>query len=74
MDLVVDRIVNDIAVCQNLDNKLMFEIDTNEFDFDVHDGDVISLVDGKYVLNNKLKEERKKIILDKFERAKKGDL
>ena len=70
MNLVVDRIVNGIAICQNLDNKLMFEIDVKEFDFKVNDGDVISLIDGKYELNNELKEERKKIIKDKFERLK----
>lgn len=70
MNLVVDRIVNGIAVCQNLDNKLMFEIDISEFDFKVSDGDIITLKDGKYVLNKELKEKRKKEILDKFERAK----
>lgn len=70
MNLVVDRIVNGIAICQNLDNKLMFEIEISEFDFEVKDGDVISLVDGKYELNNELKEERIKTIQDKFNQVK----
>ena len=70
MNLVVDRVVNGIAVCQNLDNRLMFEIDTSEFDFKVHDGDIITLKNGKYILNKELKDKRKKEILDKFERAK----
>ena len=71
MNFVVDRIVNGILICQNLDNKIMFEIERDELDFDVKDGDVISLVDGKYVLNTKLKEERIKIIKDKFDKVKK---
>lgn len=70
MDLVVDRIINDIVICQNLKNKLMFEIDKNELDFDVKDGDVITLIDGKYILNEKLKEERIKVIEDKFNQVK----
>ena len=70
MDLVVDRIVNGIVICQNLKNRLMFEIDINEFDFKVHDGDVITLKNGKYILNKKLKKERERIIKDKFERVK----
>lgn len=70
MNLVVDRVVNGIAICQNLDNKIMFEIDLDDLDFEVHDGDVISLVDGRYELNNKLKDERKKIIMEKLKQAK----
>ena len=70
MNLVVDRIVNGIAICQNLDNRLMFEIEVEELDFDVHEQDVITLVDGKYILNNDLKEERIKTIKDKFEQLK----
>jgi hypothetical protein len=70
MNLVIDRINNDIAVCQDIDTRMMFEIDVKSLGFEVHDGDIISLVDGKYVLNNDLKEERIKIIEEKLNRAK----
>lgn len=70
MNYVVDRVVNGIAICQNIKNRLMFEIDINELDFKVHDGDVISFKNGKYYLNKKLKKEREKTILDKFNKVK----
>ena len=70
MNLVVDRIVNGIAICQNLDNNIMFEVDIDDLDFEVHDGDIITLVDGRYELNNELKEDRKKIIMEKLKQAK----
>ena len=70
MNLVVDRIVNDIVICENLDNKIMFEIDVEDLDFEVHDGDIITLVDGKYELNNDLQNERKRIIMEKLKQAK----
>ena len=71
MNYSVDRVVNGIAVCQNLDNSLIFEIDIEDIGFDVKDGDIISYVDGKYILNNELKEDRLKTIKDKFEQVKK---
>ena len=70
MNLVVDRIINGIAICENLKNKKMVEIDIKKLSFKVHDGDVITFKNGKYILNKKLKEDRKKIILDKFNKVK----
>ena len=70
MNLVIDRIVNDILVCQDLDTKMMFEIESKMLDFKVEDGDVISLVNGKYVLNNNLKKQRIDIIKEKLNEAK----
>lgn len=70
MNLVVDRIVNDIIICQNIDNKMMFEIDVNTLDFTVHDGDVITLKDGKYFLNKELKAIREQNIKNKFNSLK----
>ena len=70
MNLAVDRIVNDIAVCQDLESKMMFEIDIKTLDFEVTDGDVISLQNGKYILNDNLKENRLKTIQEKLNHAK----
>lgn len=70
MNLVVDRIVNEIIVCQDLETKMMFELESKSLDFKVNDGDVITLVNGKYVLNNDLKKERVNIIKEKINKAK----
>ena len=72
MNLVIDRIVNDIIVCQDLDTSMMFELDSKTLDFKVKDGDIISLVNGKYVLNNDLKRQRINIIQEKLNQAKKN--
>lgn len=70
MNLVVDRINEDIVICQDLATKMMFEIDKKTLNFSVQDGDVISLDNGKYILNKKLKEDRLKIISNKLKQAK----
>ena len=70
MNLVVDRIVNNIAVCQDLDTKIKYEVDTKTLTFNISDGDIITLKDGEYYLNKSLKEERIKIIQEKLNRAK----
>ena len=70
MNLVVDRIVDEVVVCQSLETKMKFEIDIKSFDFELHDGDVISFIDGKYVLNPELKKQRIEIIKDKINKAK----
>ena len=70
MNLVIDRIVNDVIVCQDLETKMMFELESKALGFKVKDGDVITLVNGKYVLNNDLKQQRIDIIKEKLNQAK----
>jgi hypothetical protein len=70
MKLAVDRIVGDVAVCQDLETKMMFEIDLKTLDFTVHDGDIIELKDGHYVLNENLKKDRLETIKAKMNQAK----
>ena len=70
MNLVVDRIVNDIAVCEDIETKMKFEIETKELDFVLHDGDVITLCNGKYILNENLKQKRIETIKEKINKAK----
>lgn len=70
MNYAVDRIVNGIVVLQNLDNGLMFEIEKEELDFDVVDGDILTFKDGKYIKNNAEKQNRIDIIKEKLNKAK----
>ena len=58
MNLVVDRIVNNIAVCQDLDTKIKYEVDTKTLTFNISDGDIITLKDGEYYLNKSLDYEQ----------------
>ena len=70
MKLAVDRIEEDIIVCQDLDTKLLYELDKELLDFEVSDTDIIIFENGKYKKDDKLKEERLNIIKNKFEMAK----
>ena len=56
--LIVDRIESNIAVCED-ENKNMININLEEFVEIPKDGDVIELIDGKYIIN---KEETENIV------------
>ena len=45
----VDRIEEDTIVLENIENKEIIEINKSELDFEVVDGNILKLVDGKYV-------------------------
>ena len=70
MNYAVDRIVNGIVVLQNIDNGIMFEIEETELGFKVNDGDIVTLVNGKYILNEDEKEKRELLIKAKMNKAK----
>lgn len=73
MKYVVDRIVNNIVVLQNLDNKIMFEVEESELDFKVKDGDILVFSDGKYIKDDKAKQDRINLIKEKMNKAKNID-
>lgn len=70
MKLAVDRIEDDIVICQDLDTKIIYELDKELLDFEVNDSDIIIFEDGKYKKDDKLKEDRLNIIKNKFEMVK----
>ena len=63
--LIVDRIENDFAVCED-ENQKMININLEEFTETPKDGDVIELIDGKYITNKEETEKRKKNIEQEF--------
>jgi len=63
--LIVDRIESNIAVCED-ENKNMININLEEFAESPKDGDVIELIDGKYIINNEETEKRKNSIEQDF--------
>jgi len=63
--LIVDRIESDIAVCED-ENQKMININLEEFTETPKDGDVIELIDGKYITNKEETEKRKKNIEQEF--------
>ena len=56
--LVIDKIENNIAVCENRDNGIIIEIELSKLPKDVKEGSVIKYIDGSYKLDL---EEQKNI-------------
>jgi len=56
--LVVDRIENGIAVCENRNNKIMIELELSKLPEGVKEGTVIRYFDGEYEIDY---EEQKNI-------------
>lgn len=66
----VDRIEEDIIVLENIDNKEIIEINKSEIDFEVVDGNILRLVDGKFVLDKEIEVKRKESLRDRLNRLK----
>ena len=66
----VDRIEEDIIVLENIENKEIIEINKSELDFEVVDGNILKLVDGKFELDQKVEVSRKESLRDRLNRLK----
>lgn len=66
----VDRIEEDIIVLENIENKEIIEIHKCELDFEVVDGNILKLVDGKFELDQKAEVSRKESLRDRLNRLK----
>ena len=55
--LVVDRFEENIAVCEDRDTGKTYNIELKNLPQDVREGDIIKLENGKYVKDEKEKEE-----------------
>lgn len=67
----VDRIEDDIVILENRNNNTMIEVDIQEFDFDINEGDILDYIDNKYIKNIEKTENKKKDIRSRFDRLKK---
>ena len=67
----IDRIEDDIVILENRNNNTMIEVDIQEFDFDINEGDILDYIDNKYIKNIEKTENKKKDIRSRFDRLKK---
>ncbi len=72
MRLVVDRIEDQIVVCEDLETKEIREIPLRDLPFSVNDGSIISYQDNKYQKDMTLEEERRRNLQARFNRLKKN--
>ena len=66
----VDRIEENIIVLENIENKEIIEINKCELDFEVVDGNILKLVDGKFELDQEVEVSRKESLRERLNRLK----
>ncbi len=66
MEYIIDRFVENFAVCQNADNDEIKNIERKFVPKEAKEGDIIVFSDGRYFLDNEKTAERKKVIKEKF--------
>jgi hypothetical protein len=70
MKYAVDRIENNIAILENIEDKNIIEISLDLLPNGVKEKDILKLENENYVLDNDEKEERLRRIKEKMERLK----
>ena len=71
MKYSIDRIENNIAVLENLEDKEKIEIEISFLPEGIKEGSILLFKDGKYELDLDEEYLRRKRIMDKFKRLKK---
>lgn len=66
----VDRIEEDTIVLENIENNEIIEINKSELDFEIVDGNILKLVDGKFVLDKETEVSRKDSLRERLNRLK----
>ena len=70
MKYAVDRIINDIAILENIETNEMCEIDISTLPFSIYEGAIITLKKGVYYLEENEEDKRRKMIEDRFKRLR----
>ena len=73
MKYVIDRIEGEIAILENLDTKEKKEENISHLPKEIKEGSILIFSNDEYKLNLELEKERRKSILEKFNRLKKKD-
>jgi len=67
MDYIIDRFEGNFAVCQNMKNESIVNIEKSLIVGNAKEGDVITLDNGKYFFDEKKTSERRNLIKAKFD-------
>lgn len=73
MKYIIDRIEDNIAILENQETKEMIDININELPANIKEGNVLIYENKKYYIDVNLEQERKKNILEKFQKLRKND-
>ena len=70
MKYAVDKIEDDLVVCEELTTGEKITLNKNEIKVDVHEGTIIIKSDSSYEVNNQEEENRRKLLQEKLNRLK----
>lgn len=70
MKYAVDKIEDDLVVCEELTTGEKITLNKNEIKGDVHEGTIIIKSDFSYEVNNQEEENRRKLLQEKLNRLK----
>lgn len=73
MKWAVDRIIDNIAVIENINTLEKKEIDITTLPYSLYEGAILSYIDNTYILDETEEERRRRIILEKFKRLRSND-
>ena len=71
MKLIIDRIEDDIAVCEMVDDKKMVEIKLDELPENVKEGSILKFKNGRYELDLQTERKRRMEMQEYFNRLRK---
>lgn len=66
MEYIIDRFEENFAVCQNISDERIKNVERKLIPKEAREGDIIVFSDEKYFLDIEKTEKRKKIIEEKF--------
>lgn len=72
MKYIIDRIEENIVICENQENKKMEEFKKEMFPKEIKDGDIVILQNNKFVLDKKETQTRKEDINELMKKLMKG--
>lgn len=74
MKYSVDRIEGDIVILDNVETNEIIQIKRSDLNFEVREGNVISIVDGNYVLDLNEEVRRKNSLRERMERLRRNSV
>ena len=70
MKYAIDRIIESVAILENIEDGTKIEVSINLLPTAIHDGSIIAYKDGLYLLDETEEERRRHLISEKFNRLK----
>ena len=74
MKYSVDRIEGDIVILDNVETNEIVHVNICEFDFEVREGNIVSFVDGRYILDLNEEIRRKNSLRERMERLRRNSV